>query len=215
MPLAISVPTSGQLNTGQILPNQLINLTGGKNTGVVAARNPCNDDIFHSSPGRIVSMDNCALPISITMQCFKPGDVFRAIITSIGISAQGGFQFMHTLSNFVFLYVFQERIGSMKISGVTFMGGCGNNPTAGIEAVLGYYDRLRTTRRYAPINVVVGRLKFKAFLLGVKADIADASSGLGSFSFDLFYPAINTSSLNLFTSEDSAPSSPGSGPGCL
>jgi len=186
VPLTISVP----IGPGQTLPVPLNFQT------------ECFQDIFQV-PGRVAVLPNCGIPITVSMQCWKPGYVFRAIITSVSVSNQGGFQFLHTLKNFIYLHTFNERIGEMNVSGITFAGGCDPaNPRAGIESVLGYYDQLRTTRRYAPIQVVIGRLAFSAFLLGVRADIANADFGLGHFTFRLFYPPPSTANLGIFDPED-------------
>lgn len=151
------------------------------------------------NPGRIAALiePGCGLPIQFSLECWKEGTVFRAIITQVVVQNQGGFQFMHTLRDKIFLYIFGERIGQMSISGLTFAAGCavdGNSNFTGIEAAVGYYQTCRATKRSVPLQVSIGRLAFKAFLLGVKTDIVDPDTGLGHFNFTLFFPPTSVNS---------------------
>lgn len=147
------------------------------------------------NPGRLVALSpdaECALPIQIALECWGGGQLFRALITQVNVTQQGGYQFIHTLRDRIFMYVFGERIGELVISGLTTTGGCDaddSNPgLAGIESVMAYYQAMRATRRNAPVNISIGRVAFKAFLLSMRTDIADAETGLGHFVFRFHFP---------------------------
>ncbi len=149
--------------------------------------------IIFSNPGRVVAMETSALPIRVTMECWNGKD-FKAIITAVSVSNQGGYQFIHSLRDYIYVYIFGERIGELTVSGVTFMGSCDSSTgggDSGIEAVLQYYEEMRATKRLKPVDVQIGITLFKGFLLSARADITDASTGLGQFAFKFHFPPDN------------------------
>lgn len=148
-----------------------------------------------ASPGRVMAIEaeSLAIPLSMEMDCWpvSAGKQFKAIITSVSVSSQGGFQFMHTLRQYVYLYIFGERVGELQISGLTFAGSCQETnapPKSGMEVVLAYYNAMRATRRPCPVNIRIGNTAFRGFLLGVQSAITDAESGLGRFMFKFYTP---------------------------
>lgn len=146
------------------------------------------DDVYGSGPSRVGVMHGCAIPMQISLPGWGGGEVFRAIITQISVQRRGGFQFMHTLSDFIYLYTFTERIGQLNIGGITFSDGCGGSGSSGFDAVMAYYEINRATASIIPIAVSVGSIGFSAFLMGMSSAIFNPELGLGSFSFQLFFP---------------------------
>ena len=151
--------------------------------------------VIFGSPGRVMAIQasELAIPLSMEMERWPDGAgrQFKAIITSVAVSSQGGFQFLHSLRQYVYIYIFGERVGELTVSGLTFSGGCEDNPDvpkSGMEAVLAYYNLMRATRRPCPVGVRVGGTAFRGFLLGVQLAILDADSGLGRFTLKFHTP---------------------------
>lgn len=51
-------------------------------------------------------------------------DIHRSIITRIGVSHAGNYQFLHTLGNSVYIYTFGDRMGQVTVHGLSFAKQC-------------------------------------------------------------------------------------------
>jgi len=149
---------------------------------------------FFSTPGGVAVITGSALPVlSLSFQDWGGYGNYRAVITSLSVQFEGGRQFLHTLEDMIFLYVFGERMGEMTISGVCFSDVCaGATPGElgrvghGAERVLGHYVGHRVTFRAEPVLVAFGvDTAFECFLTGVGVAINDPEKGLGQFTYRL------------------------------
>lgn len=115
-------------------------------------------------------------------------DPFNAVVTSIGIQGQGGYQFMHTLSDFIYLYVFNERVGQLVFSGLAFAQTCDDTSgKSGMELLLNWYDKNRVTSCEDACIVTLGSYSFTAFLTSIKMDIINPENGIAQFSLIFTY----------------------------
>ncbi len=164
-------------------------------------------NIFSAGAGKIIALDDdTAVPIAFTVD--GSADTFndlKGIVTSVGIRGQAGFQFMHAMREFIYVYVFTERVGEIVVSGMTFPASCEPlgpqddadnlcfSGSTGLERVLTWYDCNRITSRAAPIVIAFGStVSYEAFLVSVKADIANADTGIAQFSLAFnFIPNIS------------------------
>ncbi len=165
-----------------------------------------SSNIFSSGAGTVVAVSGEAVPIAFAVD----GDVqtfnnLKGIVTSVGIQGQGGYQFTHAMRNFIYVYTFTERIGELVINGLAFPASCGPlgpqdapstivgdcdtfTGTTGIERVMQWYECNRITTRAEPITIALGaKVSYEAFLLSVKADIANAETGIAQFSMRFNY----------------------------
>lgn len=78
---------------------------------------------------------------------------FKCIFTRISIDEQTGHQFLHTLGDQIYLYVFGDRIGALSLAGLAFYDNCTDDPKIGVVHALEYYRRHRLTKRPAPLRV--------------------------------------------------------------
>jgi hypothetical protein len=86
-------------------------------------------NIFSSGAGKVVAVDGEAVPVHFAVD--GDNNTFhdlKAIVTSVGLQSQGGFQFMHALREFIYLYVFTERVGEIVINGLAFPETCNFGP---------------------------------------------------------------------------------------
>ena len=109
------------------------------------------------------------------------GLFFTSICTQAGVKANGNFQFVHTINDTIYVYVFGDQIADLVISGVTFGEPCdGHQP--GIQEIFDLYERDRIAVKAQTLVVSLGSRSFSSFLTGVQAEIHDPETQLGQFS---------------------------------
>lgn len=121
---------------------------------------------------------------------FKRGGAVSSIVTRVGINSAGNFQFLHTIGNDVYLYVFGDRMGDITLHGLSFAGGtCGENGQAGnhgFEQLYSWYTRNRIAVQKEPAKVTIGRdTTFTGFIIGMTADAADPKTRTIQFQITL------------------------------
>ena len=157
--------------------------------------------IFSSNTGRVV-----AIPDKVASGAFQLGNVYgkkgnisysrhNTIITRVGISAAGNYQFLHTIGNDVYVYVFGDRMGQVQLHGLTFMAsedkcntkdpvkgeaptphiiGAGNTKH-GFELLFKWYTDNRIANRKEPVRVTIGKnTNFRGFVTALTGDVQDA-----------------------------------------
>jgi hypothetical protein len=114
----------------------------------------------------------------------------RAIVTQIGVVQNGNFQFLHTLSDQVFVYVFGDRISELQVSGISF-GSYGGHQSfqclgerSGTTDVFNFYKNRKISQRSQPLLIRIGAMTvFRGFLTGMNFEVTDPETLLGQFSF--------------------------------
>lgn len=123
-------------------------------------------------------------PFRITLS----GGVFqRALIQQAVIEHQGNYQFLHSINHTIYVYVFGDRIGELRIGGTTFLA-CDRQH--GMTDVAAFYNAYRIASTGRPVAVAIGTIPaFSAFLTGIELSITDPENLLGTFSLRLaFFP---------------------------
>ena len=121
-----------------------------------------------------------------------------AILTQAAAVEQGNFQFMHTLGETIYVYIFGDRIGELRLSGLCFLNPCGldthNEAKDGFSHALQGYRTNRLAARPAPVTISIGANStgpgiFHAFLTGATVEVLDAEKQLGqwAYRFNTFY----------------------------
>lgn len=148
--------------------------------------------IQNSPRGRVVLLE--AAPGAFQMEEWVVGGpnlaMFKSLITDVSIQEQGNYQFLHTLGNHIYLYIFGDRIGQIGVSGLSFWsmstgGGCDNNPAdLGVSRVIQWYRKNRIVKRANPIEIKLGGMKaMQGFLVGFRCN--KANIGFRQFQFHL------------------------------
>lgn len=164
-------------------------------------------NIFSAAPGTVVVIEGDAIPVTFAVdgQTGLFNDL-KAIVTSVGLQAQGGFQFTHAMREFIYLYVFTERVGIINVNGLAFPQSCGPlgpqddqifspegtqcaiNGDTGFERVVQWYECNRITSRAEAINITFGvDLTYEAFLVACKAEIANPDTNIAQFSMQFHF----------------------------
>lgn len=141
--------------------------------------------IISSRPGIVQALEEPS-GIPFRLQGWGGFEGTKAIITEVGVSGQGNYQFLHSLKDFIFVYVFGERIGTVQISGIAFAERCpGGGGATGIENVFAYYNQNRIAATGRPLSIQIGNSgngRFEGFLTTVQGKIDDAEWLMGHFS---------------------------------
>lgn len=104
-----------------------------------------------------------------------------AIITQAGVVRSGNYQFLHTLDDTVFVYVFGRRIGELRVSGVGFSANC-DGQQAGSDQVIDWFENNQLSASGRPVIVGLGGRRFRGFLTGMQLDVVDAETQLSQWS---------------------------------
>ncbi len=128
----------------------------------------------------------------VTVESWGGFTNFKSIITNLTIAEQGNYQFLHTLGNDIFLYVFGDRIGTFGVSGLSFYDNCGDAINVGqaskigISHVIDYYRANRISRRGLPLSITIHPGQpFKCFLTSFRGSVLDASRRMFQFHLGL------------------------------
>ncbi len=113
------------------------------------------------------------------MSLAAPGT--QAIITQAGIIENGNYQFLHTLNETIYAYVFGDRIGELRIGGMCFAHPC-NGGSSGMKQVIDSYRANRIAKLGGPVQVSFGEKDYRAFLVGMTLDISDSERVLGQWA---------------------------------
>ncbi len=163
-------------------------------------------DIFSTQPGAVVAVPSPGTPMTMFIQGWGDGISaylpFKSIITGFQVQTQAGVQFMHTLRDFIYVYVFGERIAPVTISGMCFANVCERLDEVqgvpgfpggqsaffpnyhGLEYALGFYNAYRVTTLGAPITLVFGiSTVLYGFLVGANVSMSDVENRVAQFSF--------------------------------
>jgi len=99
----------------------------------------------------------------------------KSIITRIGLSAAGNYQFLHTIGNDVYVYVFGDRMGQVVLHGLSFATDCfSGNGVHGFNMMFEWYQGNRIAAQSTPVIVTIGGGKaFQGFITALTGDVQD------------------------------------------
>ncbi len=178
------------------------------------------NSIITTSPGTVVALEGpqgmAEMPFTLTIDGVDGlFNLLTGIVTSVGVNASSGFQFTHALREFIYVYVFTERIGELVINALVFPDACNfasiDSPglcntapaTTGFERAMQWYECNRITSRANSIVINLGAdLSYECFLVGFKADIPNADTCIGQVTMRFnFVPNIIDDSSNCFSAD--------------
>ena len=112
----------------------------------------------------------------------------RAIITQAAIVENGNFQFLHTLNETIYVYVFGDRIGELRVSGMCFANPCtfgrgAISGNTGMKQIIDVYQANRLAKLGGPVLTSFGETPYRGFLTGMTMEIADPERALGQWAF--------------------------------
>lgn len=110
----------------------------------------------------------------------------KAIFTQVQIVEQTNHQFLHTLGDRIYLYVFGDRIGTLGLTGLAFYDNCSEDEVIGVAHVLDYYRTRRLSRRASPLRITIDpSTVFEAYLHTFNANVVNTAQRLYQFNLTL------------------------------
>lgn len=126
----------------------------------------------------------------VELDCNDGGAVFQITIdgatiglpvTGFAIELQGNYQFLHTVNDFIYLYVFGDRVGELVLTGMGFFGGC-EGEEGGICEIFDFYGYNRVARRKTPIPISIGQCgTLLAFLTGMRVEASKPETAVAQW----------------------------------
>jgi hypothetical protein len=144
--------------------------------------------IFEGTPGRVIQLDDAAIQATVRpVVTAEPSISFaeeRSVITRVTVSQQTNHQFLHTLGNDIFIYVFGDRMGQLTLSGLSVTEDCseGRGGEHGLEKMMRWYRDNKLSSRKSPVNILLGRLPLTGFVTGMNNDLVDPKTWLVQFA---------------------------------
>jgi hypothetical protein len=142
--------------------------------------------IFEGNAGRVFAVpDRVASGLIQLANISGDGGILsytlhNTIITGIGVGTAGNQQFLHTLGNDVYVYVFGDRVGQLELRGISFADSCPSSNSSephGFEKLLGWYNANRLAVRRDPVRAIIGRdTVIDGFVTGLTGDSEDAQN---------------------------------------
>lgn len=121
-------------------------------------------------------------------------------VTNVVLEMSGNYQFLHTVNDFVYFYAFGDRVGTLNISGVSFLKTCpGAKSGTPLLAIYNKYQSSKAaTRGGRSMRVTLATADdaktFHGFLVGMRLEVGDNGMGpIGNWTmrFDVL-PALTT-----------------------
>lgn len=110
---------------------------------------------------------------------------FEGIITSLSLELSGNYQFLHTLNDFIYVYSFGDRIGTLNVSGVGFTKTC-DGGKGSLLKVYEYYKDKRISKAKSAMTIVIRDSEatgtFFGFLTGARID-ATSDTAVGPLGY--------------------------------
>lgn len=148
--------------------------------------------IFSRNTGRVFMLNDAVAEGAISMGKVVGNSPITytqhtTIITRIGVAAAGNFQFLHTIGNDVYVYVFGDRMGQVDLHGISFAQSCGaNGAEHGFEKLFQWYELNRISVRKEPVTVTIGVNKsFQGFVTALTGDAQDSQTRTINFQLTI------------------------------
>jgi len=143
--------------------------------------------IFPSAVGRpAVVSDPKAVPLSFpfTLGNWLPSSITQCILQGITLSSSGNYQFLPTIGNFTYVYVFGELMGDITITGLAMAGNCPGNSSHGMGNAMDYYSEYAIGNTGIPILINMAGFAFSAFLVSGTWGYTDPKTRIGQFQYN-------------------------------
>lgn len=141
--------------------------------------------IFSTSAGKVnrLTLGGRKSPIVAPFKIDFEDNRKTFIVTHVAVRRAGNFQLLHSIDEAIYVYVFGNRAGELKISGVAFVEMC-DSESSGILDALQYYDNNNLATRKTPVMVKLGDVPaFRAMLFDCTVEVLTGDFHLGQYSF--------------------------------
>jgi hypothetical protein len=142
---------------------------------------------IYPNRGRVICVSQWNPVIKVKFTDWGGFQGLSAIINRISTTEQANYQFLHTLGENIYLYVFGDRIGQLTLSGLTFNDNCSDpNQEKGFSKVIRWYRQHRVTVRQEPLHLTFQPgVDLQGYLVEMRGDTVDPSQRLYQFLLTL------------------------------
>lgn len=116
--------------------------------------------LWSSNFGKVTVMEDGG-PAAIIGVSSSPDITFeshKSIITSVGISEQCNAQFLHTIGDSVYVYTFGDRMGEVRLGGISFAANCddsGAEVEHGLVSIRKFFHANKVSKIRNPMHVLL------------------------------------------------------------
>ena len=142
-----------------------------------------NLDQHNRRPGRMkVFVTGAPARLTFSMAGWAAGaSAQNAVLSGVSANTQGNYQFLLTMRNYTYVYVFGEKMGDIVVSGIAALE-CGET-LHGLTYAMDYYNANRLGFTGAPIALQFATYIVNAFLVGGSFQYMNPKSRLAKFQF--------------------------------
>jgi hypothetical protein len=108
----------------------------------------------------------------------------NAVLTGISASTQGNYQFLLTLRNFTYVYMFGEKMGDMTVTGIGLKECPVGGTSEGLTAAINYYNTYAISVTGTPVGITFAGFTLWAFLIGGTFSYMDPQNRLSQFQLN-------------------------------
>lgn len=150
--------------------------------------------VFNSIPGTVVAFEmDRVIPgtIAISDPLFPSEIPTSVMISSMAWAQATNQQFQSSLDGAVYIYVFGDRMGTVQITGFTFVTLCDADED-GLTLVSDFYNSNRAAARSTPIQITIGSDTISGFLTGMNVTaMGSGEEGSGMALMNRFELMVN------------------------
>lgn len=141
--------------------------------------------VFSMKAGQVGRVTSPRGVVAFTID-FEDGRQGTYIVTEVAVRQGVNVQFLHTLDDAIYIYVFGDRIGDIMISGIAFIEVCGpDSGGSGVKNAMEYYAKNRASQRSGPVLVKFGDGDpFKSYLIDSGMTLLRPEMGAAQFTFN-------------------------------
>lgn len=140
-------------------------------------------NLFSVGPGAAVAVfDPQSLPMTIWLQDWEGYALRNCILQSVGMQNQANCQFLTTLRNYVYVYVFGDSPGDIQIRGKAFAAQCETGWRNGLDYAMAYYANRTVSWTGRSLLIQIGAAIFIAFLVKGEFGANDPVNNISDFT---------------------------------
>jgi len=132
-----------------------------------------------------VVSDPKAAPMQFSLGGWTGFPATHCVLTGVAGNTMGNFQFLLTLRNFTYVYVFGEKMGDFVVNGMALAGDCPNAGPHGMNKAIEYYNTYAISVTGTPVVVNMAGWAAWAFVIAANFTANNPRSGIGQFTFKL------------------------------
>lgn len=104
----------------------------------------------------------------------------NCLITRVIVSQSTSHQFVHTLGNRIYVYVFGDRMGEIGVAGLAYFD-CNGGGNHGIGSVIDMYRSKKVSSSGSKGSITIAQKNCQGYLVGMRMDTARAEENLIEF----------------------------------